>query len=354
MLTLPTRLWWRQSPRNDASTIMGMQTSAAVALGLVIWAVSVVLGFAAGGVLNPLLYVGAMLVLLVAAGVLLGAPRDPVAMWATLFIVFAPPLAITIAIPGLAHRPGLAYGTLTGMSIIVTAFLAVRGRTVAAWLGYGLGLAVALLADAFAGPQPALIGAQAPNLAVLLMATIFAAIVRPRARQIYALRGETERETALRSAEEATLAVRDQQLSRLDDGARPLLDRIAAGGRLDRSELQRCRLVEAQLRDRIRAPGFDSPGVANAAWRARARGVRVLLLDDFDVAVGMPDSVALRAVVDRVVAVLADAEDGDEVTARLLPRGRSRLATVSVARNDGVVRLEFDASGRETSIETQS
>lgn len=352
-MTLPTILWWRQAPRNDASTIMGMQTGAAVALGLLIWTVSVVLGFAAGGVTNPFLYLGSMLVLLVSAGVLLAAPRDPVAAWATLCIVSAPPLAIAMAVPGLTHRPGLAYGTVTGMSIIVTAFLAVRGRTVAAWLGYGLGLVVALLADAFVGPLPALIGAQAPNLAVLLMATIFAAIVRPRARQIYALRAETERETALRSAEEATLAVRDQQLSRLDDGARALLDRIAAGGRLEAPELQRCRLVEAQLRDRIRAPGFDSPGVASAAWRARARGVRVLLLDDFDVAAGAPDALALRAVVARVVGVLADAVDGDEVTARLLPRGRSRFATVSMTRKEEIARLEFDGSGRETRVRTQ-
>ncbi|MBM7369287.1 hypothetical protein [Gordonia hydrophobica] len=349
-MTRPTEWWWHQPPRNDASAIMGMQTGFAAALSLGVWLVCLVLGFAAGGVTSPLLYLGAMLLLLATVGVLLSAPRDPVVLWATAVIVIVPPLAIVVAVPGLTHRPGMAYVTLTGISAIVVAFLAVRGRAVAAWVGYGLGLVVALLADQVAGPQSALLTMQAPNLAAVLMATIFAAIVRPRARQFYGLREQTEREAAARSAEEATLAVRDQQLSRLDDGARPLLDRIATDDGLTASEVQRCRLVEAQLRDRIRAPGFDLPAVANAVWRARARGASVLLFDDFDIAAGMPDPSALGEVVDRLVSVLRDAVSGDEVTARLLPRGRTRFATVSVARQGRVVRFEFDARGQESTV----
>jgi len=188
------------------------------------------------------------------------------------------------------------------------------------------------------------VAAQAPNLAVVLMATIFAAIVRPRARQIYAFRGETERETALRYAEEATLAVRDQQLSRLDDGARPLLDRIASGSPLSADELRLCRLVEAQLRDRIRAPGFDSPAVAGAAWRARARGARVVVLDDLGIG-SRTAKASLDAVSADLIAVLDAAAEGDEVTARLLPAGRNSFATVSITNRDGFERREFDDIG---------
>ncbi|NLG48298.1 hypothetical protein [Gordonia sp. (in: high G+C Gram-positive bacteria)] len=337
-------LWWRQPPRNDASTIMGMQTPVAAALAIGIWVASVILGIAAGGVLNPLLYIASMVVMFAALVVLLSAPRDPLAGWATACIVLAPPVATVMAVPGLTNRPGMAYGTLTGVSVIILAFLAVRGRPVAAWIGYGLCLGVALLADHFAGPLPALVAAQAPNLAVVLMATIFAAIVRPRARQIYAFRGETERETALRYAEEATLAVRDQQLSRLDDGARPLLDRIASGSPLSADELRLCRLVEAQLRDRIRAPGFDSPAVAGAAWRARARGARVVVLDDLGIG-SRTAKASLDAVSADLIAVLDAAAEGDEVTARLLPAGRNSFATVSITNRDGFERREFDDIG---------
>lgn len=337
--------WWRQPPRNDASTIMGMQTPVAAALAIGIWVVSVVLGIAAGGVLSPLLYIASMAVMFSALAVLLSAPRDPLVGWATAYIVVAPPVAMVMAIPALTSRPGMAYGTLTGVSVIVLAFLAVRGRPVAAWTGYGLGLGAALLADHFAGPLPALLAAQAPNLAVVLMATIFAAIVRLRARQIYAFRGETERETALRYAEEATLAVRDQQLSRLDERARPLLDRIASGRRLGAEDLRLCRLVEAQLRDRIRAPGFDSPAVAGAAWRARARGARVVMLDDLGRDSQVPPRDALDAVSAELVELLDALQEGDEVTARLLPAGRNSFATVSFTNDKGFDRREFDDRG---------
>lgn len=347
-MTAWIKRWWFQPPRNDASTIMGMQSPWAPALAVGIWLLALVLGYSAGGVLNPALYLVSMLVMLVAVFVLLGAPEDPIIGWAAIFIMLAPPLAIAMSIPALSHRPGMAYGTLTGASVVITAFLAVRGRVLAAWIGFALGLIVALLAAKFYGPQPALLAAQAPNLAVQLMATIFAAIVRPRARQIYALRSQTERETALKFADEAALAVRDQQMSRLDDGARPLLDLIADGRTLDDEQLQRCRLVEAQLRDRIRAPGFDNPMVAQAAWRARAAGVRVVLLDDFDLAAGDTADRAIRAVADELVAVLASANEGDEVTARLLPNGRASFATLSILRASGVVRVEFDHAGVRT------
>ena len=86
-------LWWRQPPRNDASTIMGMQTPVAAALAIGIWVASVILGIAAGGVLNPLLYIASMVVMFAALVVLLSAPRDPLAGWATACIVLAPPVA---------------------------------------------------------------------------------------------------------------------------------------------------------------------------------------------------------------------------------------------------------------------
>ncbi|MGB3301950.1 hypothetical protein [Gordonia sp. (in: high G+C Gram-positive bacteria)] len=338
--------WWRQPPRNDASTIMGLQTRWAPTLAVGIWAVSLVIGFAAGGVEIPVLYLASMLVMLAAVFVLLAAPGDPVVRWATYLIVVAPPAAVAMAVPALSHRPGMAYATLTGASVIITAFFAVRGRVLASWISFGLSLLVAVLAAKFYGPQPALLAAQLPNLAVQLMATIFAAIVRPRARQIYALRGQTERETALLAADEAALAVRDQQMARLDDGARPLLDLIASGRTLDDVEVRRCRLVEAQLRDNIRAPGFDDPTVADAAWDARAKGVRVLLLDDYD-RIGDADvDDAIAAVSSELVAALAGAVSGDEVTVRLLPNGRAAFATLSVSRGGSVVRHDFDAAGR--------
>ncbi|MGB3697066.1 MAG: hypothetical protein WBA05_06510 [Gordonia sp. (in: high G+C Gram-positive bacteria)] len=338
--------WWRRPPRSDAWTIMGMRSPWTAVTAVAVISVAVVLGFAAGGVLSPIRYVAAMLVMLASVGVLLGAAADPLGRWATAFIVSAPPAAIAFAIPGLTPRAGMAYATLTGVAVIITGLLTVRGRPYWAWAGYVLGVVVELLAIRYAGPRPALLVVQAPNLTVQLIATVFAAIVRPRAQRIYALREGTEREAVARSAHEATLAVRDQQMTGLNEGARDLLDRIAAGHGLDAEQLERCRLVEARLRDRIRAPGFDNAPIAAAAWRARSAGVRVVLLDDLVADSRTAAAPAIAAVSAELVGMLDGAQAGDEVTARLLPAGRRSLATLAQSSRGRVVRVDFDGDGR--------
>ena len=96
------------------------------------------------------------------------------------------------------------------------------------------------------------------------------------------------------------------------------------------------RLLEAQLRDGIRAPGLDDPAVRAAAWQARRRGVSVLLLDDGD---GSRAPGELTRLADVVVSVLADATDG-RVTARILPPGRELLATVTIDSTERSERIE--------------
>lgn len=183
-----------------------------------------------------------------------------------------------------------------------------------------------------------------PNLAVLLMATFFTTVAWPRANQIYALRRETARQSTTEAAQRAAITVRAQQLAYLDDRARPLLLRISAGSPLDESVVIECGLVEAALRDRIRAPALDVPMIAEAAWAARSRGARVLLLDDRDA----PGEAAakLEALYAGAVAALDRAGAGCDVTVRVLPSGRDRLATLTVDRGDGLQRWEFGHDGR--------
>jgi len=334
----------RQVPRRDASTLMGMQRGWAVAVAALIWTVFVVIGLVAGGVTNPALFLVAMTALLAGVGGVLLAPGDPMEWWATIPTVLAPTAAVVIAMPGLVERPPMAYGVLTGGGVVITAFTTVRGRMGAAWAGYVLSAAVGVGLDRYVEPNPAVVAAIGPNLAVMLMATVFAAILRPRARAVYALREQTVRESAAKAAEEAAVAVRVQQFERLDSQARPLLDQIARGGALDEETLRRCLLVEAQLRDLIRAPTFDDSTTADAVWSARSKDVRVLLLDDGGVDRREIDAAA-GAVRRLLIGVLAGAEPGAEVTARILPPGRQDFATVVVATGDRVERFAVDASG---------
>lgn len=357
--------------RYDASMIIGMQSPRAWLFATVAFAGIAVVGGTAGHVTNPALYVLAMIVLAACAAVLLTAPGDPVSWPATLLIVVGPPSALAIALPGLAAHPGLAVGTLSGLPVIIAAFLCVRGRVLAAWVSNLLVAAVSVFANLYFTPQSAFVEVIGPNVAVMVMGTVFALIVRPRARQIYLLRQQIERESAAQAADEATLTVRDQQLALLDERTRPLLELIAARGEIDDETVRLCRLVEAQLRDRIRAPGLDVPDLVEAVWDARGRGVRVLLLDDRDERArragdaqggdardgdardgDVPEAggvAALDGIVAAALPELRAASVGNEVTVRLLPGGRSAVATIAVADGEHTRRIEFGPDGRAMS-----
>ncbi|MFT3661308.1 MAG: hypothetical protein QM809_07875 [Gordonia sp. (in: high G+C Gram-positive bacteria)] len=333
--------WWRP-PRDEATTIMWVRGGVYLfAAGMLV--VFTAIGFGAGGVELAWIYLAAMGVLGISVFTLVAAPGDPMDWRATLVTTVGPPLALAMAVPGLALRPGMAYATLTGGMAIVQVFMGVRGRVWQAWSGYGLGVAVSLIADHVAGPLPAMVSAIPPNLALILMSTFLGAVLRPRARQIYALRAQTERETAERAAEEAAAVVRERQLAMLDERAGPLLRRIAAGEGGDEATVTECVLVEAALRDRIRAAGLVTDDVASAAWNARARGVRVLLLDDRTT--GPSDAPWLAGIREAAGQALDSAEPGDHVTVRLLPAGREWSATVTVAGANGLRQRGFTSGG---------
>ena len=345
-----TRWLWNQPPRNDATTIMGMQTRGVYILAAGILIMCTIIGFAGGGIENPWLFMLGMLVLSVAAIVLLSAPGDPMALWATMVTATLPSLAIVVVAPAVTGHPGMAWASVTGPLAMILSFIAVRGRVWAAMAGYVLYAAVSVGIQHWVGPAPLLIGPLLPNLAVMLMAVVFAAIVRPRARKIYALRARTARQAAIEASDQAALAVRDNQMAYLDDRARPLLERISAGGPFAADVVAECGLVEAALRDRIRAAGLDTPEIAAAARAARARGARVLLLDDRGTPVGT-DAPVPPSLYDAAVAALRSVKPDSTVTIRLLPFGRTDFATVAVAR-DGVTELvTYGPDGRPHAIE---
>ncbi|WP_336789276.1 hypothetical protein [Gordonia malaquae] len=339
------RRWWQSDQREDTSAVIGLQSGfAVVALGTT-WAVFLMLGLMSGGVERTWLYLVMFGAIGVAFGLLLFAPGTPAASWATGGAVIAEVGAAAAFVWAIVPVDRGAMMPFAGATAVIGALFCLRGRVVSGWVSFGLVTVVlGVLGRQRADALHYVAEPQSGNLGILVMMTVFAAIIGPRAEQIFALRRQATRE----SKALAVRAIRDHELARLDDRVRPLLRRIAAGGALDDAELVHCRLVEAQLRDRIRAPGLDVPAVADAVWTARERNVRVVLLDDRGDRAALSGSEDGDGRLDRAravaVATLLDSSSGDHVTVRLLPEGRQTFATITVASDGGVTLRELDSA----------
>lgn len=117
-----------------------------------------------------------------------------------------------------------------------------------------------------------------------------------------------------------------------------LFQKISSGRSLSARDRMKCLLVEASIRDSVRAPAFQFEPVTEAVRAARGRGITVTLLDDR----GHPLSGSQRlALTDWLVGPLAALHTG-RVTARLLPVGRKALAiaTISDGRTSTTFELE--------------
>ncbi|MGW0037997.1 hypothetical protein [Gordonia sp. NPDC003376] len=329
---------WRR-PRNDASTIIGMQSP--VAFGVIIWfatAAVVASGYGTGGVVGWPVFGVALALSVIGAVVLLLAPDDPIAAPATVVIAGTPSVTVLLVMTSVEPPPAVAFGVVAGCISATLAFLCVRGRVLAAWIGFVASVVVSVAGGLFLTGTQAWLSAEIPGVAVLLMSTLFATIIRPAAREIYALRAQTLLEVTEEAATRATLAERDAQLARLDEQARVLLECIASAQVLTEADTLRAGLLERRLRDGIRAPALDAPEVVDAAWAARERGVAVTLLDDARNA-ARPEALAgVRSV---VVEILSGLGAGAAVTVRVSPPGRDPFATIVIREGDTKRRVDY-------------
>jgi hypothetical protein len=286
------------------------------------------------GEANPNLPWLILAVTIVAAGIglLLAARSDPMPVGSAAVAAACVPvgaLITALALPGHVSNPNQT--NALGAGVALCAFLCVRGRANVAimsawgqWTDQG----------AWAGFLVEL-----PNLAVLAMATMFARIMRPAARDVRALREQEAREHADIVASRERDAERARQRDKLQRQAWPSISMIASGVTLTPSQISDIVLLEQEIRDSIRSPFFDAPQLQDAARAARVRGVEVELLDDH----GLDDDAELAEVFAGIAAGwLAEAVDG-EITVRVFPPGRAERASI-VAIADGT------GEGRELSM----
>lgn len=266
---------------------------------------------------------------------------------------------------------------------IVAALLVVRGH-VRAGLGAAVFGEVAVFVLRESGLAAVLyltplrfLTTQVPVAAAVLLYLGFRLFLR---RVPEAQRRLRESEAEAAAAQEAALR-RTVNLEMLEREVGPVLTSVAAAGEIPAPLAQRAKLTEMALRDMIRSPLLDIPALRESVRDARARGVKVLLLDDRShsrrnaagggTGITAADDTADRAAVDRLLpgflkvldaaeapdaagaAAAGDAADTADttdaadtavtgkVTVRLLPVGRDTFATVT----DGHRVLRFAGDG---------
>jgi hypothetical protein len=215
-----------------------------------------------------------------------------------------------------------------GAATVVLFFVGLRGRIAWSWIGFVI-MAVPFAvwgATTHTGLVSAL-GLTARQAAIVAVGTLFALGLRRTSEQIATLARDISARATAEAANRAKAAERSERLAALDELATPLLVRLVEETELTAGEREELAIVEAALRDGLRARALSVPAVVDAARQARRRGVSVTLLDDSTASALSPDD--LERATQATVAALREARDG-QVTARLLPPGRDLVATIVV------------------------
>lgn len=139
------------------------------------------------------------------------------------------------------------------------------------------------------------------------------------------------------------LEARRERSQHLDEHARPLLAVLAGGTPLTEAVRVDAYLLEAELRDSLRARCFRGTPVVDAVREARSRGVTVELMDDGALVAAEEE---LRGRVESIVLGELQRATQGTVTVRVQPPGREAVVTVLArSANDDVARTEVLADG---------
>lgn len=212
------------------------------------------------------------------------------------------------------------------MAGIIEINLCLKGRPRPAILIHvGVAAALALRAWQVDGTQVSAAPALGSYVPMFLVALLIALYVRPTVGEIAALRDAGETAGRATAVAVAVVDARNERLDWIDRTAGPWLRRIASGTGLDDEDRRTCLLLEASIRDVLRAPGLTGPELDGIVERARRRGVEVVLLDDGALTSSPPEA---RAALRALIAGLVDTTTSGRVTARIGPPDRDEVATI--------------------------
>lgn len=297
------------------------------------------------GYIIPGLAVVSLILLWFALGILARPDRDPFGMRSTLAIVSIVAVVTALSCWNIAdvEHPGYTTWPLGAMTFLLFV-LALRGRRGWAWVGFALLAAVSIVTGVFSDQDGLMvINDVARQSGTLLLGTLFALVLRRSSQTITAIQSNQLTRTTVAAASAAATRERAAQNARLERDARPALERILQPQPLSADEQQHFSLLEATLRDGIRASGFSSERIAEATRAARQRGLTVVLLDDRggELVDGERDIVE-AALLEQLTGTAEGA-----ITARLSPLDREELATIVIEEGGQYRRVVVTHDGAE-------
>ena len=328
-------------PRTDVAKLLNL-TGSATQLLVALFVITQIVLFAstAGDVTRP--WVSAIaLILVIGAAILITRPGPyPLRLnstFITVAVVATSTALVSWQLPD-SGWPGYASWHL-GANTFLLLGLGLRGRSGWAWIGMAAMVGVTVLWTTSTG-QGLLAGINLVDrqAGTLLIGTIFAIGLSRTARRIDEFNDTESRRAADQAALEAGNEERSKQFARLDTGARPALELIAGQGPLAQHERDEFLILEAALRDGIRARALSREPLSTFAREARRRGVEVVFLDDSESHDHTPDEE--ERIAGWVASQLCEVNTG-RFTARVLPFGRAKVASIVHENSQGTSQSEL-------------
>lgn len=331
------------------AALEGIGPATFVGLVWLVMAVQIGLGWASlGAVSDPAMVFIANVLAVLAAGLALGSGSGdrrigfPFAALVVGSLILLSLLVHTV-LPH-AHWPGYAAWHTAVVQILLIVVL-VRGQAALAWLG----MTAFLVEVGHWGISHEMGGGDMFRVAFgpvlwLALATLLLRGLRRIGAELVRSQGMS-REAAWRLASSfSQLVLHEVWLRDLTEQVGPLLRRLADPSQpLSAEQREAARVVEARLRDALRAGNLVSDNVADAIGRARARGVEVTLVDNR----GSELPAEVRKAALAHLEGLVTASTAGRIVARTAPEGYPEFVTIlAVAPGRSPELTTIDGHGR--------
>lgn len=280
------------------------------------------------GLINPFIGIAA-LVLFWAGLAMLGLPQgEPLAMRWTIGIVLVVAVVTAISSGNIVNldNPGFSNWHLGAMTFLLFV-LALRARRGLAWIGFATLAIVSIVVAVIADQDIArVINDVLRQSATLIIGTLFAVVLRRATRTISSIQASQLRLAKLAAVTADATGQSAADSRRLEEEARPALERVIDPRPFSQQELDAFATLEASMRFGVQPRSLSGDRIADATRAASDRGLNVTLFDDRGSALSPADRTRLE---EAMLPILADTKVSS-IIARLSPEGTDEIATIVV------------------------